>query len=541
MKVGDTSERNGAWWWAFGGLVMIAAFVRLYALDRYPVPVNHDELSNVYDGWSIAETGADRSGRRWPIICYGFGPADNRPAMFAWLCAGVSKWTGLSVVGCRAVAGGLGVLSVILAAIWGRRVLGRHGALILTAMLAVDPWHVSFSRSALEGTVLPGLFTVLILLSFRAATMAAGTTASRRLWKWALTALIIGLSTNAYGASRVSALVWAAAVFVILVVHLWISRDGVRQVLTCVVVFVGSLVIGAGPQIYAYSRDPVTFMGRSVPVFFEFFSVSDAILTFASNFVANLNPHYLFLEFGIPNKGAAGRCTPIALPFFFVGIVGLVWPGSQWSRWDRMVLLVAIVACISPAAVTKTNPHALRASGCAVLFPMIVVLGMMQGGAWVRWMLDRRPRDLFGISQSRLANVATATAIGMLLIFGAYHVRAYTRSPELIHAGQQPEWVELGLWLGEVESQYDRVCIEPSGNGWDLYVAAFSGMTPREFQSADREVWGRFNEFCVRLNQYDFIKRDEAVRRWERTDRKERWLVTDAHRSFVLELGGSDE
>ena len=44
------------------GLLAVGAFLRFYQLDQYPLGVHQDELSNIYDGYSLAQTGADRFG-----------------------------------------------------------------------------------------------------------------------------------------------------------------------------------------------------------------------------------------------------------------------------------------------------------------------------------------------------------------------------------------------------------------------------------------------------------------------------------------------
>jgi 4-amino-4-deoxy-L-arabinose transferase-like glycosyltransferase len=71
-------------------LVIIAAFLRLYRLDHYPLPMHQDELSNAYDAYSIVETGADRNGVHFPIVLRAQGAVDYRPAMYAW-CQSVSQ------------------------------------------------------------------------------------------------------------------------------------------------------------------------------------------------------------------------------------------------------------------------------------------------------------------------------------------------------------------------------------------------------------------------------------------------------------------
>ena len=53
----------------------------MYALDQYPLGAHQDELSNIYGGYSISETGANRFGDRYPLLVRGFGERDYRPAL----------------------------------------------------------------------------------------------------------------------------------------------------------------------------------------------------------------------------------------------------------------------------------------------------------------------------------------------------------------------------------------------------------------------------------------------------------------------------
>ena len=65
---------------ALAGLVLLAAVLRLMALERAPLPIYQDELSNIYDATCLAETGADRWGTRHPVLLRAFGDLDYRPA-----------------------------------------------------------------------------------------------------------------------------------------------------------------------------------------------------------------------------------------------------------------------------------------------------------------------------------------------------------------------------------------------------------------------------------------------------------------------------
>jgi len=509
-----------------GAVMGLAGFLRLACLNDYPRGVNHDELSNMYDGWSIARTGADRSGRYWPILCYGFGPCDNRPAMFAWLCAGVSRFTGFSVPACRGV-------SVALAGLWGWRLSGSGGAILSMLILAVSPWHVLYSRIAHEGMALTGMFSVAIVLSLRDAA-ARTREGGMRIGPWLLAGFVIGLSTNAYGATRLTGLLFAVLGAAIIATRVISLRMGPGHVVGITVGFTLAALVGAGPQIYVAWTEADAFWARAGVIRLDAFGWFDAAETFVRNLLANLHPRYLFLRMDTEDETSLVRCSFVALPFFYGGLLALVIPHTRWIWVDRVLLLAAVLICVSPAAVTRTNPHALRASGCAVLFPMITMVGVIQSGRWALAVLEkRRP---VSIAPTRIVRAAGWIVSLGFLAAGASYVVRYVRCAEFQTYQQQPELVELGRWLAGNGKRYDRVYIEPTGNGWDLYVAAFGGMTPTEFQQARREVWGRYNEFCTRLNQFYFVERTEALRQWERSGRDERWLIVNASRTFQLEL-----
>jgi len=54
-------------------LLAAGLWLRVWALDQYPLGVHQDELSNIYDGYSIRETGADRFGDRYRLQVWAFG------------------------------------------------------------------------------------------------------------------------------------------------------------------------------------------------------------------------------------------------------------------------------------------------------------------------------------------------------------------------------------------------------------------------------------------------------------------------------------
>ncbi len=98
----------------FIALIVVGAFLRLFQLDQYPLGVHQDELSNMYDGWSIATTGHDRFGDPYPGVVRAFGEHDYRPALYPWLAAVSEGIGGFSIVTGRLPAAILGIVSLFL-------------------------------------------------------------------------------------------------------------------------------------------------------------------------------------------------------------------------------------------------------------------------------------------------------------------------------------------------------------------------------------------------------------------------------------------
>ena len=49
-------------------IILLGAFLRFYKLEDYPIQLNHDEVSQIYDAISIATTGKDIYGNFMPVI-----------------------------------------------------------------------------------------------------------------------------------------------------------------------------------------------------------------------------------------------------------------------------------------------------------------------------------------------------------------------------------------------------------------------------------------------------------------------------------------
>jgi 4-amino-4-deoxy-L-arabinose transferase-like glycosyltransferase len=173
-----------------GGIVVLAAVLRLTGLDRIPQSPDWDEVAFGYNAYSILKTGRDEFGVRFPLAFKSFG--EYKTPLYIYSTVPVFALFGMNLYTLRLFSAVSGVVGVIAAYLLTRQ-LGRDAvetlkrrrgtgsaetdvnpvgiALTSAFLLAVSPWHLQFSRMAFESMtaiiVLNTLGTLFFLKGMR--------------------------------------------------------------------------------------------------------------------------------------------------------------------------------------------------------------------------------------------------------------------------------------------------------------------------------------------------------------------------------------
>jgi len=142
------------------GLVL---FLRLYKLGEFPVGLLWDEAALGYNAYSILKTAKDEYGQFLPIIFKSFG--DYKPGFYIYLTVPAVAAFDLNEFSVRLPSALAGSLTVLLLALLIFEAMGKkylNLALIIGLVLAVNPWHINFSRGAWE----LNLMTFELILGF---------------------------------------------------------------------------------------------------------------------------------------------------------------------------------------------------------------------------------------------------------------------------------------------------------------------------------------------------------------------------------------
>ncbi|MFC1646644.1 ArnT family glycosyltransferase [Patescibacteria group bacterium] len=145
-------------------ILLIAALMRLWKLGIIPRGITNDELGYMYNAYSIATTGNNIFGQKFPIFSwiaiYGF------PFMpvTTYLMVPFVYLLGLSEFSGRILSAALGIADIYLIYLLVVNLLkNKKIALLSAAMLAVNPWHVFLSRTAYDPNV--SLFFFLLSIT----------------------------------------------------------------------------------------------------------------------------------------------------------------------------------------------------------------------------------------------------------------------------------------------------------------------------------------------------------------------------------------
>src|SRR5258708_2472864 len=147
---------------------LLGTFLRFYKLAQIPSGLEQDETSIGYNAYSILQTGKDEYGKKMPLYFKAFGEYKLPGYIYASVLP--IKYFGLNAFGVRFVSALSGSLTILLIFALTKELFEKHAArdtlaLFSAAFLALNPWHLHFSRGAFEVT-LAFFFLVFGLLAF---------------------------------------------------------------------------------------------------------------------------------------------------------------------------------------------------------------------------------------------------------------------------------------------------------------------------------------------------------------------------------------
>jgi len=366
-------------WFLLLMITVLAAALRLYALDRLPPGLYHDEAYNGLDALGVID------GLR-PVF---FETNNGREPLFIYLTALSISFLGRSPLAIRLVAALLGTLTVPAAYLMARELLGRRVALFTALITAGAFWHLNLSRVGFRAVSFP-LLIALCLWWFSRGLRTGH-------WRnFALGGACLGLSLYTYTVAR-----FVPLAFLALIAYWLLRRLPVRW--RGLLLFFGVAFMVAVPLLVFAAQHLGVFIARSaqVSIFNPDINQGDLMGTLARHVIKTLGMFNWRGDF-IPRHNMPHRPVFDAAMglFFLLGLMVTVWRAAQ--RREYALLLIFSAVMLVPTVLAEDAPHFLRAVGILPVLFVFPAVGLRTLGE----MLEGR-------SSQPLGTVAVALVLGM--------------------------------------------------------------------------------------------------------------------------------
>ena len=353
-------------------LVGVAVVLRVAYPGTSPPGLHVDEAYNIWNAHTLARTGQDQYGVRWPVFSTG-GFGENRSALFLYLLAPFVAVGGPDVATARLGAGLLGALAVVIAFLLGRRWFGTWVGLAAAAILAANPWHLQLSRWAHEATVTPLLVLLSVALLGAAGIPPFGGSQQPRPARALVAGLVFGACCYGYPSVRIFLPALLVATALAARAH-WKRTLAERRGRLATLALVAGLAVTLGPLALRHLSDPGINRRAALSLAWgPGDSIGSALWQVLARYPGHFGLDFLFLhgdtDLALSPPGGWGLFQWTLLPFMVAGAVALVRRRS--SPAEATLLTWLLLYPLPDLAFSHPTPHALRA---ATGIPALVLL-----------------------------------------------------------------------------------------------------------------------------------------------------------------------
>jgi 4-amino-4-deoxy-L-arabinose transferase-like glycosyltransferase len=482
-------SEKAVFWLLLGAITLFAGALRLYKLDTYPLLFNQDASVMGYDAWNIWLTGHDHHGQFLPVFFttfYDYAPpvANYVVAPFVGLL-GLSEWsTRLPIALC-------GIITVVLVALIGRHWFNYKVGLLAALLLAIDPWHLNYSRIAHPAGFLP-LFVVLALYCFTRGMILLNTQKEQvKRWQicawFAASGVSLALLTGTYSTLKVEAPLLIVACIIASLPFIWRKRS--RLVSLSLIWWLLTYAVCITPlfvaQLLNWKNAQVRYQMMSI------FNQKSWLLLFLEQYSKHYNPSNLFFD-GFPGGLSV---HPFAIGELF-WLEGLLWIFALIGLWQArhvsrkvafsVPILIALWFVAFPIASSLTTmdiPHEIRS------YNFLPLPELLAGyGAIIAWEEFSRIRFKW-LPPKALALTITGIAIIILALFTRAFLRGYfiplpsSASQFPYNTGLQPVLTQV---MPKVQS-CDVVWIDDDNQPY-IYYLFYTQYDPNKIQPIARQI-----------------------------------------------------
>jgi 4-amino-4-deoxy-L-arabinose transferase-like glycosyltransferase len=380
-------------------IFLLGAILRLWQLDQLPPSLTWDEAAIGYNAYSILKTGKDEHGVFMPIIFKSFG--DYKPGLYVYLTVPVVAVFGLNEFAVRlpsVMFGILGILSIYLLAnklfpqtcLKFKRFTINLGEIAAFA-LAVNPWHLHFSRGAWEVNVF------ITLLSLSIYFLISSLTQTKLL---AISLVLAALTLFTYQAAK---MLTPAVIFLIIIfyhqkiianIKPWLTNKINLISLILFLIFTSWIFLGmffssagnrlATQNVFNYRPKPSAFIikidennSNSIFLFHNQIELSSRMVF--SRFINNISADLLFYQGKIVSE--RGHIPNMGMFYLFDAfwiLLGICYLTRIKTDSHKQFLIGLLFLAVIPGSLTLAELSTVRNLFFVIPANILIALGMFK-------------------------------------------------------------------------------------------------------------------------------------------------------------------
>ncbi len=457
-------------------ILILAAFLRIWQIDKLPAGFNADEINQGYSAYSLLKTGRDEWGEFLPLAPRSFG--DYRSPLYTYLTIPSLVFFGLNKFAVRLPSAFLGTLSVLFTMLlvkelFKKSLITNNYSLITGFLLAINPWHLSLSRGAFEANL------ATFFLPFGFYLFLRGLKDERFL---IASSFVFGLDLFSYYSSR-----FLIPIFVAFLI-LWFKKYfNLRRVLRFLFVFgfffllaFWAFAVGGKTRIFDIGIFNLGFRAPKL---------------FLDNYLSYFSPEFFFTTgAGEATYGmipGIGVLYLFELPLLLIAFIGLV------KKWDKNFLPILIWVVLAPIPASLSLGVGYHANRVVLMIPAIQILSAY-GLVF-----------LLGLKLKFKKIVLAFLIVWIFLSTSSFLWNYFRQSPKVVASSMSYGWDEVMNYLTKVEANYQRIIISDEFSEPQIFVAFYKKWNPAVFQQESQD-WLRYQEeglkFVDQLGKYSLDK-----------------------------------
>lgn len=481
-----------------GLIILLGGFLRFFKLVEYPVQLNHDEVSQLYDAISITQTGKDIYGNFLPFVFPSVG--DFKPPFYTYLTSLFYFLLGGGELTIRLPVAIFGFLMIPMVYFFVSKFLSNSTIALFAAFFtSLAPFEIFFSRKSFENGV--GIFFILLgffclFIHFKKLNLV---------WTY-FTSAFFAIAMYTYFSHTI---IIPLLIIAFLLIFKNLFLKDFKKYLGCIFLFIVLilplfLMILINPAI-RYRSEAVFIkqdvnLGRQLQYLEGNFLANKIIFDYSFNrYLKQFDPLYLFGNgLDLTNQGplGSGPFLLMQLPFLLLGVFYLI-KQNNWIKQRRFMLIWILIGML-PSGLTfePFSPH--RA---VMVFTMLNIICAI-GAYFLIQIIHKNARLLI----LTLVFFATTFFINLVYFVHIYMINfPYEKSQNLHYPFKQ---VAQFAWLHH--DDFDQIIFDPLygeiaptiGTAAHYYLAYFGGYPPakfqKEFREGSKERETIFDKFSIR-------------------------------------------